>query len=113
MPENSDGNRPLSRDTSPVMSEQIELSSSTNTSIAPQTTNEGPEDEQIFSTDTDLYGSPGVAFSVKKTGVTYGVQSPPRKGSSSIALGKKTTTNRTPTTSISESNETRVGYHKS
>ena len=37
------------------------------------------EETQLFSTETNLYGSPGVAFTVKKTGATYGTPSPPRK----------------------------------
>ena len=104
MPENSGSEKPSSQYNSPVMPPQIELSVSTNARNLTQTPT--TEDEQIFSMDMDLYGSPGVAFSVKKTRAMYGMQSPPRKNSNTSS--KKTTTNRTPTTSVSETSEPSV-----
>ena len=82
MPEDTEGDRLSSQGTTPVLSPQIELGSPMRTATPPpeaSTDGRSREERQLFSTETDLYGSPGVAFTVKKTGVTYGTPSPPRK----------------------------------
>ena len=107
MPEDTEGDTLSSQGTPPVLSPQIELGSSMRTATPPPeaSTNRGSREvTQLFSTETDLYGSPGVAFTVKKTGATYGTPSPPRKCGD--VLGRRSSVRSA--TSMSETSDNEV-----